>query len=90
MSKRARALVFGAMLAAMSLAGMTAVAQAQPPMPSSSSVAASGPPRNSPPPPRLWSGSVAASGPPRRSPRPPTTPGGRRPKPRWASPGASP
>jgi hypothetical protein len=31
MSKRARALVFGAMLAAMSLAGMTAVAQAQPP-----------------------------------------------------------
>src|SRR5215207_9824924 len=31
MSKRARALVFGAMLAAMNLAGMTAVAQAQPP-----------------------------------------------------------
>ena len=31
MSKRARALVVGAMLAAMNLAGMTAVAQAQPP-----------------------------------------------------------
>jgi hypothetical protein len=31
MSKRARALVFGAMLAAMNLAGMTAIAQAQPP-----------------------------------------------------------
>jgi hypothetical protein len=31
MSKRARTLVFGAMLAAMNLAGMTAVAQAQPP-----------------------------------------------------------
>ena len=31
MSKLARALVFGAMLAAMNLAGMTAVAQAQPP-----------------------------------------------------------
>jgi hypothetical protein len=31
MSKRARALVFGVMLAAMNLAGMTAVAQAQPP-----------------------------------------------------------
>jgi hypothetical protein len=30
MSKRARALVFGVMLAAMNLAGMTAVAQAQP------------------------------------------------------------
>jgi hypothetical protein len=30
MSKRARALVFGAMLAAMTLAGLTAVAQAQP------------------------------------------------------------
>ena len=31
MSKRARALVFGAMLAAMNLAGMTAIAQTQPP-----------------------------------------------------------
>jgi hypothetical protein len=31
MSKRARALAFGVMLAAMNLAGMTAVAQAQPP-----------------------------------------------------------